>query len=101
MAEGRTKEIGIRKTNGATTSHILRLLALDFTRWVILANVVAWPLTWFAMMKWLENFAYRVDISLWIYGLAGLTALLIALATVSYHAIRASMQNPVISLRYE
>ena len=101
MAERRTKEIGIRKTNGATTANILRLLSLDFTKWVLLANIIAWPLTWFAMKKWLESFAYRVDIPLWIYAVAGILAFVIAMATVSFHAVRASRQNPGISLRYE
>ena len=101
MADRRTKEIGIRKTNGATTNHILRLLSLDFTKWVLLANIIAWPLTWLAMKKWLESFAYRVDISLWIFLAAGIIAFIIAIATVSYHALRASRQNPSMSLRYE
>jgi len=101
MAERRTKEIGIRKTNGATTSQILRLLSLDFTKWVLLANIIAWPLTWFAMKKWLESFAYRVDIPIWIFLIAGTIAFLIALATISYHAIHASRQNPGLLFRYE
>jgi putative ABC transport system permease protein len=101
MAERRTKEIGIRKTNGATTGTILRLLSLDFTKWVILANVLAWPATWFAMKSWLNNFAYRVDIPWFIFVVAGAVAFLIALATVSFHAVRASRQNPGMSLRYE
>jgi putative ABC transport system permease protein len=101
MADRRTKEIGIRKTNGATTSNILRLLSLDFTKWVLLANIIAWPLTWLAMRKWLESFAYRVDIPLWTFLAAGIIAFLIAIATVSYHALRASQQNPSMSLRYE
>ena len=101
MAERRTKEIGIRKTNGATTGNILRLLSLDFTKWVLLANIIAWPLTWFALKKWLESFAYRVDIPFWIFAAGGSIAFVIALATVCFHAIRASSQNPGMSLRYE
>jgi len=101
MAERRTKEIGIRKTNGATSSNILSLLSLDFTKWVLLANVIAVPLTWLAMKKWLETFAYRVEIPVWIFIVAGFLAFLIALATVSFHALRASKQNPSMSLRYE
>ena len=101
MAERKTKEIGIRKTNGATTGHILRLLSLDFTKWVLLANIIAWPLTWFAMKKWLETFAYRLEIPIWIFFVAGFLAFLIALATVSFHALRASRQNPSMSLRDE
>ncbi|MCK4749569.1 MAG: FtsX-like permease family protein, partial [Bacteroidales bacterium] len=101
MAERRTKEIGIRKTNGATTRNILGILSLDFTKWVLLANVIAWPLTWWAMKKWLESFAYRIDIPYWVFVVAGILAFIIALATVSFHAIRASRQNPSMSLRYE
>ncbi len=101
MAERRTKEIGIRKTNGATTRNILRILSLDFTKWVLLANLIAWPLTWWTMKKWLEGFAYRIDIPYWVFAVAGIMAFIIALATVSFHAIRASRQNPGISLRYE
>jgi len=101
MAERRTKEIGIRKTNGATTGNILGLLSIDFTKWVLLANLIAWPFTWWAMKKWLETFAYRIDIPYWVFAVAGVIAFLIALATVSFHAIRASRQNPGISLRYE
>ncbi|MCD4709607.1 MAG: FtsX-like permease family protein, partial [Bacteroidales bacterium] len=101
MAERRTKEIGIRKTNGATTANILRLLSLDFTKWVLLANIIAWPATWFAMKKWLESFAYRVEIPLWIFVAGGVAAFAIAMATVSFHALRASRQNPGMSLRYE
>ena len=101
MADRRTKEIGIRKTNGASTSHILGLLSLDFTKWVLLANIIAWPLIWLAMRRWLEGFAYRVDIPLWIFPMAGIIAFIIAIATVSYHALRASRQNPSMSLRYE
>ena len=101
MAERRTKEIGIRKTNGATTSNILGLLSIDFTKWVLLANLIAWPLTWWAMKKWLESFAYRIEIAYWVFVVAGLIAFVIALATVSFHAIRASRQNPGMSLRYE
>ncbi len=101
MAERRTKEIGIRKTNGASTGNILRLLSLDFTKWVLLANIIAWPVIWFSMKKWLESFAYRVDIQPWIFIVGGVVAFVIALTTVSFHAIRASRQNPGMSLRYE
>jgi putative ABC transport system permease protein len=101
MADRRRKEIGIRKTNGASTGNILRLLSFDFTKWVLLANIIAWPLAWFALRKWLEGFAYRVDIQVWFFIAGGLLAFLVALATVIFHAIRASRQNPVMSLRYE
>jgi len=101
MAARRTKEIGIRKANGASTSSILRLLSLDFTKWVLLANVIAWPLIWFALKKWLESFAYRVDLQLWIFAVAGFLTFVIALATISFHAIHASRQNPGLLFRYE
>jgi putative ABC transport system permease protein len=101
MAERRTKEIGIRKTNGASTGNILGLLSIDFTKWVLMANIIAWPVSWWAMKKWLENFAYRVEIPHWVFLVAGILAFMIALATVSFHAVRASRQNPGISLRYE
>ncbi len=101
MADRRTKEIGIRKVNGATTGHILRLLYMDFSRWVLLANLIAWPLAWWAIRKWLENFAYRVEMQYWVFLAGGGAALLIALLTVSFHAVRASRLNPGISLRYE
>ncbi len=101
MADRRRKEIGIRKTHGASTRSILRLLSFDFTKWVILSNIIAWPLSWFAIRKWIEGFAYRVDIQVWIFIAGGLLAFFVALATVIFHAIRASQQNPGISLRYE
>jgi putative ABC transport system permease protein len=101
MAERRTKEIGIRKANGASTGNILRILSIDFTRWVVIANLVAWPVSWLAIRRWLETFAYRVDIAYWIFIAAGILAFIIALATVSFHAIRASRMNPGFSLRYE
>ena len=101
MAERRTKEIGIRKTNGAETRNILVLLSLDFTKWVLIANLIAWPLTWLAMKRWLQGFAYQVNIQLWLFVVAGCMALLIALLTVMFHALKASRQNPVRSLRYE
>ena len=101
MAERRTKEIGIRKTNGATTGNILRLLSIDFTKWVLIANLIAWPLAWWAMKRWLEGFAYRIGIPYWVFAAAGIVAFVIALVTVSFHAVRASRQNPGLSLRYE
>jgi putative ABC transport system permease protein len=97
----RTKEIGIRKVNGAETGEILVLLNRDFIKWVAVAFVVATPLAWFAMNKWLENFAYKTTLSWWIFALAGLLALGIALLTVSWQSWRAATRNPVEALRYE
>ncbi|NPA35444.1 MAG: FtsX-like permease family protein [Chlorobi bacterium] len=97
----RTKEIGIRKVNGATVREIVALLNKDFVKWVVIAFFVAAPVAWYAMHRWLENFAYKIELSWWIFVLAGLTALFIALLTVSWHTFRAARRNPVEALRYE
>ncbi|AHW61751.1 hypothetical protein FH5T_07540 [Draconibacterium orientale] len=97
----RTKEIGVRKVNGATVSEILFLLNKDFVLWVIAAVVIATPIAWYAMHKWLENFAYKTTLSWWIFALAGILALGIALLTVSWQSWRAATRNPVEALRYE
>ena len=101
MAERRTKEIGIRKVLGASVVGIVQLLSREFGRWVLLANVLALPLGGYLMHRWLENFAYRISIDWWIYVAAGGSALLIALITVSFQAIKAAMANPIKALRYE
>ncbi len=100
-AEQRTKEIGIRKVLGASVESILVLLSKDFVKLVLWAVVLASPLAYLATQRWLEEFAYRVDVSWPIFLMAGLTALGIALLTVSYQAIRAALADPVESLRYE
>lgn len=97
----RTKEIGIRKVNGATITQILSLLNKDFVKWVGLAFVIAVPVAWFAMDKWLSVFAYKTSLSWWVFALAGILALMIALLTVSWQSIKAAMTNPVESLRNE
>jgi putative ABC transport system permease protein len=97
----RTKEIGIRKVNGAKISEILTMLNKDFIKWVAIAFLIATPIAYFAMNKWLENFAYKTDLSWWIFALAGLLALGIALLTVSWQSWRAATRNPVEALRYE
>ncbi|WP_321288449.1 ABC transporter permease [uncultured Sunxiuqinia sp.] len=97
----RTKEIGIRKVNGATVSEILVLLNKDFVIWVVVALVIASPIAYYAMNKWLENFAYKTTLSWWIFALAGVLALGIALLTVSWQSWRAATRNPVEALRYE
>ena len=101
MVKRKTKELGVRKILGASVFGIVCLLTKDFTRWVIVANFIAWPMAWYAMNKWLQNFAYRIDLTIWPFLLSGLLALIIALLTVSWQAIRAAMANPVESLRYE
>ena len=97
----RTKEIGIRKVNGASISEILTMLNRDFVKWVAVAFVIATPIAWYAMHKWLENFAYKTDLSWWIFALAGVLALGIAMLTVSFQSWKAATRNPVEALRYE
>jgi putative ABC transport system permease protein len=99
--EQRTKEIGIRKVLGASVPNLVTLLSKDFSKWVLLANLIAWPVAYFAMNKWLQDFAYRIDIGWWVFALAGGLALLIALLTVSTQAIRAALANPMEALRHE
>ena len=101
IAIQRTKEVGIRKVNGAKISEILTLLTKDFGIWVIIAFVIATPISWYIMHKWLESFAYKTDLSWWIFALAGLLALIIALITVSWQSWKAATRNPVEALRYE
>jgi putative ABC transport system permease protein len=100
-AEQRTREIGIRKVLGASVSNVASLLSKDFIKLVLIALVIASPLSWFGMNKWLQGFAYRITISWWMFAIAGAVAILIALFTVSLQAIKAAMANPVTSLRSE
>jgi putative ABC transport system permease protein len=100
-AEKRVKEIGIRKVLGASVQNIVGMLSRDFLKHVLIAMLIAWPLAWFSVHKWLQDFAYRVNISWWVFIIAGLAALMIALLTVSFQAIRAAIANPVKSLRTE
>ena len=99
--EQRTKEVGIRKILGASVPGIVVLLLKDFAKWVLISNIIAWPIAYFALSKWLEDFAYRVNISFWTFVLASVIAILIAIFTVSYQSIKAAVANPVKSLRYE
>lgn len=100
-AEQRTKEIGIRKVLGATVSSIVALLSKDFLKLVLVAFGLAVPVAYYAMNRWLEDFAYRIELGPGVFLLAGGAALVIALATAGVHAVRAALANPVESLRYE
>jgi putative ABC transport system permease protein len=101
MAEQRSKEIGIRKVLGASTESITALLSLDFVKLVLLAILIASPLAWWGMDKWLQDFAYKIDISWWMFAVAGLMAIFIALVTVSFQSVRAALADPVKSLKSE
>jgi len=101
VAEQRTKEIGIRKVNGAGIKDILILLSSNFTKWVFIAFIISLPLGVLVMQKWLDNFAYKTNLHWWIFALAGLAALFIAIFTVSFQSVKAALKNPVDALRYE
>jgi putative ABC transport system permease protein len=100
-AEKRTKEIGIRKVLGASVSNITILLTREFTAWVMTAHMIAWPVGYFVMKKWLENFAYRIDIPVRAFALSGLIVLGLSLLTVGHKALKTALANPISSLRYE
>ena len=100
-AQQRTREMGIRKVLGANVAEIVKLLSADFLRLVLIAVIVASPIAWLAMNQWLQDFAYRIDIPLWVFVLAGVAAFAIALITVSFQAVKAAVANPVKSLRTE
>jgi putative ABC transport system permease protein len=97
----RVKEIGIRKVNGAKVKEVMTMLNKDFVKWVAIAFIIATPISWFAMHKWLEDFAYKTNLSWWIFALAGVLALGISLLTVTWQSWRAATRNPVEALRYE
>jgi len=100
-AEKRTKEIGIRKVLGATSPSIMLLLSSEFTKWVLLANVIAWPVSYYAMNRWLQGFAYRTNIGIRAFILGSIFSFAVALITVSYQAVKSAVSDPVGSLRYE
>ncbi len=99
--ERRTKEIGIRKINGARISQVLFLLNRNFLKWVTIAFIIACPISWYVMQKWLQSFAYKTDLSIWVFIFAGILAFIIALISVSWQSWRAATRNPVEALRYE
>ena len=97
----RTKEIGMRKVLGASVSGIIVILSKEYVKWVVLANVFAWPLAYYFMRRWLGGFAYHTDLSIFVFVASGILALFIALLTVSVQTFKAAAANPVDSLRYE
>lgn len=101
MTQQRTKEIGIRKVNGARVQDILTLLVGSFSKWILVANIIAWPIMYYILDKWLENFAYRTSISWWIFAIAGLLSFFLAIATVIYQSYIAAKTNPVDTLKCE
>jgi len=101
MADMKRKEIGIRKVLGASSFNILYKLNTELIKWTATASIIAWPIAYIAMNKWLQNFAYRIDLSVWVFIISGLAALAVALLTISYQTIKAATANPVDSLRYE
>lgn len=101
IAEQRTKEIGIRKAMGASVANIVRLINKEFLKLVLFSNLIAWPLSWYFMKNWLNNFVYRIDLTIWPFLISGAITIIIALLSVSYQALRASHTNPVVALRYE
>jgi putative ABC transport system permease protein len=100
-AQSRTKEIGIRKVLGASVPGIMVMLSKQFTKWVLLANAIAWPMAYYIMLRWLKNFAYQTDINIFMFIVSGLFVLGVAILTVGFQTIRAAATNPVDSLRYE
>jgi ABC-type antimicrobial peptide transport system permease subunit len=101
MAETRMKEIAVRKVLGASVTQVTSLLSIDFIKLVVVAIFIATPIAWWAMDKWLQDYSYRIEIQWYYFVIAGLLAILISMATISYQAIKAALGNPVDSLRDE
>ena len=97
----RTKETGIRKVNGATVIELLYLLNIGFVRWVLVAIIIATPVSIYIIISWMERFAYKTDLSWWIFLLAGISAIVIAILTISWQSITTATRNPAEALRYE
>ena len=101
LTEIRTKEIGIRKVNGASVQTIVRLLNVEFLKWVLIANIIAWPITYYFMSDWIQNFSYRINLDWYYFVIGAIVSLVIALITVSFQTIKAASRNPIESLKYE
>ena len=101
MTAKRTRETGVRRVMGASQGQILSLFLLEFTKWVLISNVISWPIAWYIMKRWLENFEYRTDFPFWTFGVSLLVSIVIAILTVSWQSIRASRMNPANSIRVE
>jgi ABC-type antimicrobial peptide transport system permease subunit len=101
ITEKRIKELGIRKILGATVSGTVGLLSKEYVKWILFSNLIAWPIAFFVIKKWLQSFPYRTNIAFWVFIAAGALALTVALITVCYKSMKAAMANPVESLRYE
>jgi len=100
-AEQRTKELGVRKVLGASVTGLVLLMSKEFAKWVLIANVIAFPIAYVIMNNWLQSFAYRINLTIWIFLATAGVAFAIAILTVSYQSIKASLANPIESLRYE
>ena len=100
-AQQRTKEIGIRKALGGSISGVIVMLAKDFTKWVIIANIIAWPLAYYLSNKFFQDYPYKIELSIWFFILSGLIAFTVALLTIIFLAYTSARRNPVESLRYE
>lgn len=101
LMNSKVKEIGIRKVNGADVLEIVKMLNYDFVKWIVIAFIIAVPIAWYVMSRWLQNFAYKIEMSWWIFAFAGIIALLIASITVSWQTLRAARRNPVEALKHE
>ena len=101
MAERRTKEIGIRKVMGANVSEIVFLLSKEFIKWIIIANITAWPIAYYAMQSWLQNFAFRTEMGWEVFIVSAIAGFVIAIVTVSVQFTKAALANPIESIKYE